>query len=235
MKILVLVCTCLILCLAAEKAKGGIKRMSLKNVGEKVDVPEKEAVKEYQRTIFNPDKDNLEEFLKKNPPSTTRYEDTPWIQLVRSDSFDNRTWINGAVGEFNHRVARLKYPKKDKRNNIPRMLTYLAKKYSVKLGKWMLLFDPKDIDEKWNTIARAMYSGFLDASTAKVAPAGHPYGHLICVYTYNFMDLREVMKLRQQLLDLGFEEPLDYKADIYTNTGIYEKNDFDIPENIYRL
>jgi hypothetical protein len=148
--------------------------------------------------------------------------------LLRKDSFDPRSDPDTATHEFQYRMSRF-FPR-----DIKKLVVYLGGKYHVTLGKWMLQFNPDKIDEKWNLLARAMYDGRLSAITAKVATSGHPYGHLICVYTYDYRDLPNVMKIRRELSNLGFKEPLDYKADIYTYLGIYEKNDWGISENMYR-
>jgi hypothetical protein len=196
-----------------------------------------EPQKERERTIFNPKEGgNLEDFLAKYPPSTTMYEDTPWIQLVKENSFDPKYDPDGAVNYFARKTAGMKFNPKSKHfiRRLKTMITDIGEKYHVTLGKWMLLFSPDDIDEQWNTIARALYNGDLgSAVTAKVAPKGHPYGHLICVYSSDFDDLDDVMKLRDELSQLGFNDPLDYKSDIYTLLGIYENNKFGLPENIY--
>lgn len=49
--------------------------------------------------------------------------------------------------------------------------------------------------------------------------AGVPH-HVICVYTRNWQDSKDVMQVRQVLCETGFNEPLRYKRDIDTMRGV---------------
>lgn len=196
--------------------------VSFKNIPD-----DQELFQDNSRTIFNPKRETLKEFLQKYPPSKTQYKDTAWIQIMKPEKLDLTAHPTGAINEFNYWISKNK-------KDLGKLINHVAQKYHVSLGKWMLLYDSNKIDEKWNVIAKAMFNGKLNASIAKVAPSGHPYGHLICVYSYDYKDVNDVMKIRQELFDLGFKDPLDYKADIYTFLGIYENNIFGISENIYR-
>lgn len=92
-------------------------------------------------------------------------------------------------------------------------------------GKWLIFEDPETIDEAWEQVKYGIQSGILggDAkvSTKRVFNGG---SHVICVYTYNWKDEEDVMRIRSELRELGFEKPLSYKSDEDTLKGKYAKN-----------
>ena len=57
--------------------------------------------------------------------------------------------------------------------------------------------------------------------------------HLICVYTDNYTDTDEVMRVEKQLRSLGIGGVLNYKPDIYTHFNIYAKNPYKIKATVY--
>lgn len=57
--------------------------------------------------------------------------------------------------------------------------------------------------------------------------------HLICVYTNNYADTDEVMRVERELRSLGINSVLNYKPDIYTLFDIYAKNPYNIKVSIY--
>jgi hypothetical protein len=98
-----------------------------------------------------------------------------------------------------------------------------------------MIFPPTElVDQAWQRISCGMYTGALSVTTAKVSPLTSEQNHVICVYTDDFTDRDDVMKVRQQLRLLGWTQQLQYKADTYTHLGIYSNNDYNIPPCIYR-
>lgn len=94
------------------------------------------------------------------------------------------------------------------------------KKSGVLIGKWLIYRNDLEIDHVWRTIARSTFKGGLGIS-AKVSTAmSERKRHVICVYTGNYLDLEDVMRVRKKLRELGFTEKLCYKPDIYTYLGI---------------
>ena len=103
------------------------------------------------------------------------------------------------------------------RDNIDK----LAKQLKILSGKWMVFRPESQIDEVWLKIAKSINSSNL-VSVAKVSTAlSKDEDYVICVYTRNYFDKEEVMKIREKLHDLGIEGKIYYKPDIYTYLGIY--------------
>ena len=95
-------------------------------------------------------------------------------------------------------------------------------------GKWLIFASQQAVDELWAKIKRAVEEGELD-NLAKVAPAcrarkdprsGEPK-QVICVYTHDWADQVEVMRIRLRLRDLGVTWRIGYKADADTAMGRY--------------
>lgn len=96
-------------------------------------------------------------------------------------------------------------------------------------GKWMIFMPWKDIDEGWQRIRKATIRGKLGryskVSTKKVNPnSNDPRTGVIIVYTYDYRDKKDVMKIRNTLREMGFTKPLLYKSDADTRAGKYAKN-----------
>ncbi len=92
-------------------------------------------------------------------------------------------------------------------------------------GKWLIWIAVQNIDRYWQTIKGAVEQGRL-GDEAKVstalkpqARAGKPY--VICVYTYDYEDEADVMRVRQVLRELGIQREIIYKADEDTLAGRY--------------
>jgi hypothetical protein len=94
-------------------------------------------------------------------------------------------------------------------------------------GKWLIFVDPKNVDEVWAKIKKATEEGKL-GDRAKVATAmPHPLvwdtkTKVICVYTYDWKDERDVRRIREELRKLGITNKIPYKADEDTLSGKYK-------------
>jgi hypothetical protein len=93
-------------------------------------------------------------------------------------------------------------------------------------GKWLLFVSVTEVDEAWATIRAATEQGRLGGAskvaTAKPSPlAKHPDLRVICVYTYDWTDQTDVLRVRQELRELGFTSKIAYKADEDTRAGRY--------------
>ncbi len=96
----------------------------------------------------------------------------------------------------------------------------------VRSGKWLIFVDKKDVDALWAKIKKATGEGkFGDSSkvaTAKPNPnAANPDTKVICVYTYDWTDEKDVKRVREELRKLGITNKLSYKADEDTLAGKY--------------
>ena len=86
----------------------------------------------------------------------------------------------------------------------------------------MIVCDPSKVNAVWETVARATANGELGIA-AKVAPrpeeALQARTRLICVYTQDFHDRRDVWRVLERLRELRLVEPgnpLYYKPGKYT-------------------
>jgi hypothetical protein len=94
--------------------------------------------------------------------------------------------------------------------------------YTSRTGKW-LVFCPKEyINDAWNQIKDATEQGLLGGHS-KVSTLKGEKGkeYVICVFTRDWKDEKDVMRVREALRDLGFEKPLPYKTDEDTLKGKY--------------
>jgi hypothetical protein len=93
-------------------------------------------------------------------------------------------------------------------------------------GKWLIFVDPENVDEVWAKIKKAVEEGKLGDSakvaTAKPNPlAGKSDAKVICVYTYDWTDEKDVKRIREELRKLGITNKISYKADEDTLSGKY--------------
>lgn len=93
-------------------------------------------------------------------------------------------------------------------------------------GKWLLFVNERDVDEVWVKIKKATEEGKLGSSakvaTAKPNPLGRPGKRVICVYTYDYKDEKDVKRSREELRKLGITYKIPYKADEDTLSGKYK-------------
>jgi hypothetical protein len=100
-------------------------------------------------------------------------------------------------------------------------------KKSINPGKWLIFEDISFIDTIWTKLKKATEDGILGYSskvaTAKYNPnATDPNTKVICVYTYDWKDEEDVMKIREELRKLGITKKIPYKSDEDTNEGKYQ-------------
>lgn len=93
-------------------------------------------------------------------------------------------------------------------------------------GKWLIFVSPKEINELWQKVKLALKNGkFGDSakvSTAKPNPNANSKDHVICVYTYDWTDKEDVMRIRNELRNIGVDWKIPYKSDKYTLQGKYK-------------
>jgi hypothetical protein len=95
------------------------------------------------------------------------------------------------------------------------------KKATARTGKWLMFVAEKYADNTWENVRNAVEAGSL-WKTAKISTAlGRERGYVLCVYTYDYEDVDDVMRIRETLRQLGFKRPISYKTDEQTADGAY--------------
>ena len=106
------------------------------------------------------------------------------------------------------------------------LIDEISKKTGLLSGKWLIYVQREHVDKLWNEIQKLADEDKI--WSAKVSTSAHPWAsegkHVICVYTENYLDERDVIKTREVLRQIGIENRLTYKPDIYTLLGIYSDN-----------
>lgn len=93
-------------------------------------------------------------------------------------------------------------------------------------GKWMLFCSPEGVDNAWFNVVDMLADGKL-GDCAKVAPASRTRDslHVICVYTADHEDVKDVFRvlhaLRCSSIPCAAERTLNYKTDDATYAGQY--------------
>jgi hypothetical protein len=94
-------------------------------------------------------------------------------------------------------------------------------------GKWLIFVDPDRVDEGWRAIRDETIAGRLGisakVSTAKPNPDSRDDRKVIFIYTRDWRDEADVMRVRERLREMGYEERLGYKRNIETYKGEYSK------------
>jgi hypothetical protein len=94
-------------------------------------------------------------------------------------------------------------------------------------GKWLIFQDPDQIDMAWKKVRDSTVSGELGisakVSTAKPNPDSRDNRKVIYIYTNDWADEVDVMRVREKLRDLGFVDRIGYKRNIETFAGEYAK------------
>ncbi|HOT94953.1 MAG TPA: DUF1917 domain-containing protein [Methanoregulaceae archaeon] len=94
-------------------------------------------------------------------------------------------------------------------------------------GKWLIFLPPEEVDQTWRRVRDATAAGELGisakVSTAKPNPDSRDSRYVIYVYTADWRDEQEVMRVREVLRSLGVEERIGYKRNLETFRGEYSK------------
>ena len=88
------------------------------------------------------------------------------------------------------------------------------------VGKWLIFQSPDDVDNAWTSIEAAMKIRILgfDAKVSTAFDVRDGF-HVICVYTRDWRDEADVMRVRRGLEKIGFTDTLYYKRDEDTRAG----------------
>ncbi|KOS18149.1 UPF0696 protein C11orf68 -like protein [Escovopsis weberi] len=99
-------------------------------------------------------------------------------------------------------------------------ILHLAHVGKVRTGKWMLFCQVADVNDIWETVAKATANNELGIA-AKVAPRALDQDprreRLVCIYTQDFADKADVRRVLEKLRELrlvdGRRRPIYYKPD----------------------
>ncbi|HOI58297.1 MULTISPECIES: putative phosphothreonine lyase domain-containg protein [unclassified Methanoculleus] len=95
------------------------------------------------------------------------------------------------------------------------------------VGKWLIFVPGEEVDEAWRKVRDETAKGTLGisakVSTAKPNPDSRDERYVVYVYTCDWADEADVMRVRERLRDLGFVERIGYKRNIETYRGEYSE------------
>lgn len=119
-----------------------------------------------------------------------------------------------------------------------------AKEKGCTSGKWMLFPMQDDVNRFWSLVATSTAAGEL-GNAAKVA-TDHALGNvkprLICIYTQDFSNMKDVRRVLKRLDDMGLgnrkgpwgeERGIYYKADAFTHLGIESQNEWGLKASLF--
>ncbi|HOJ96988.1 MAG TPA: DUF1917 domain-containing protein [Methanospirillum sp.] len=94
-----------------------------------------------------------------------------------------------------------------------------------KAGKWLVFLPPDQVDDIWRQIRDLTWEGKLGisakVSTAKPDPDARDERKVIYVYTADWEDEADVMRVREELRRIGITDRIGYKRNIETFKGEY--------------
>lgn len=216
------------------------------------------------------DGESVEEYLTRLPPSLSDYDTHgPWL-WVHNVARESRSQRDFNYDDFMEKGSKLlsdfkvlenktreSMPGKaagvitrkltSKRKELEQDLRKIAKETGCLSGKWMLFPLVADIDRVWCAVCKGVDAGKL-GPTAKVATNGgevrnerEAHVRLICVYTKDFSDQKDVRRVLDALVEMNLVKlPEDdmghgiyYKCDAYTYLNIGSGNDYKLKASIY--
>ena len=94
-----------------------------------------------------------------------------------------------------------------------------------KAGKWLIFLPPDQVDEIWKKVRDLTWEGKLGisakVSTAKPDPGARDERKVIYVYTVDWEDEGDVMRVREELRIIGVTDRIGYKRNLETFKGEY--------------
>lgn len=98
-----------------------------------------------------------------------------------------------------------------------------------KSGKWCLPFALEEVDAAWARIDALVAAGKLRAAIASTVWGSRQRGFdtlVICVFTEDWEDKDEVLRVRRLLIEEGFKTTMGYKRDIDTVQPVLGQPEF---------
>nr|WP_276205039.1 putative phosphothreonine lyase domain-containg protein [Flavivirga aquatica] len=104
------------------------------------------------------------------------------------------------------------------------------RKYNrLKRGKWLFFVNINELDKIWVIIKEATEKGNLGTGAKSATAKSNPNEtskneKVICVYTYNWLDVDDVMRVEKELRLIGVTSTMFYKTDDDTVNTKYKKS-----------
>lgn len=159
-----------------------------------------------------------------------------WYLLL--DRSQGVNWISIVRGKDNYlqetkRIQSVKSAFKGTNIVTTKTLKTLAEKFSLTKGKWMLFGETGNIiDRLWRAIADGIIRGTIPAVSAIVSATND--NHVICIYNNNFLNVANTFALRDGIRNVGIQNSLTYKPEIYKHLGIANQNKWGIDPILHR-
>ena len=94
-------------------------------------------------------------------------------------------------------------------------------------GKWLIFLAPEEVDAAWQKVRNATVAGTLGigakVSTAKENEDSRDDRKVIYVFTADWANEEDVMRVREELKNLGFVDRIGYKRNLDTYAGEYRE------------
>lgn len=123
------------------------------------------------------------------------------------------------------------------RRTLEQDIFKLARETGVTAGKWMLFPSVDSVDSVWKTVVSAWDEGELGDAAKVATDDGSGQARLICVYTDDFSDRKDVKRVLNALVARGLVDkksrPIYYKCDAYTYLDIKSNNDYGLKASLF--
>ncbi|KAH6644411.1 hypothetical protein C7974DRAFT_20104 [Boeremia exigua] len=204
--------------------------------------------------------ESAEAFVKRVSPLTTSAATCEWIWVANPYRDPRDKSVAPRVAAFKDRGTKLLADSLQKRTEIeekgrigPRStvtrawnqetktlqqsLTKLAVETGVLSGKWMLFPKAEEVTRTWRSVVEAVIADRL-GPMAKVAPEDGKDERLICIYTKDFRDEEDVLRVLQELEDMDLlrhGRSIYYKSDAFTYLDLYSAsaNKYGLQASLY--
>ncbi|KAF2747164.1 DUF1917-domain-containing protein [Sporormia fimetaria CBS 119925] len=203
-----------------------------------------------------------EDFVRRLPPLTTTVDVAPWIWVANPhrDGQDRsgRAHVHDELiprgmqllqASMQHRAsirastvpqgrAGVTRTLKQESEALTQRITKLAEETNVLSGKWMLFPSDQDLPRVWKAVVEGTINNRLGSAAKVATDQGNSGNRLICIYTKDFRDKQDVLRILQELERMGLVgrgRGIYYKTDVYTYLDIYGKNaeDYGLRASLY--
>lgn len=194
--------------------------------------------------------ETIADFIQRLPPSTTTVGTVgPWIWVANPHRSSQPDRKGTDINELTRRGSELLQESRQTRQrlqienraaghaavtramnqeaeSLKLRIAELAERTNVLTGKWMLFPSLQDVDRVWRIVAQAVIDNRLGPSAKVATDNGTGAARLICVYTKDFRDTDDILRVLKELIVMDLVEGsstrgIYYKSDAYTYLDIY--------------